>query len=148
MGARALLATLAAAVLAFGAAAWWAVRSGPQAPAPQAKRAEDLERDRRLAVVAEAIGRRPLPDARTLQESRLPLRLVETIVHREARSSTATLVDDRDGTRQVVSPYGPVRGFEHVRVVGIEPRRVVIQHEGTLEQIRIDSASPPAAGPD
>jgi len=149
---------LAAALLAClslwsGGSAWW-VRAEDMArtslldselpapsPAPGRSHYAVIEQRNvfRSQTLPPEIEVRPEP----IEKTSLDLSLVGTLAGESAAQSVAVVLGDRGAGTQIVG-IGDRIAKGRARVVSIEQRRVVLDHDGKLESIEIDLSKPSA----
>jgi general secretion pathway protein C len=78
-----------------------------------------------------------------IPHTRLPLRLLATVVRGTGRLSLATVEQIEAGGHQVLGEGQPFRGHPRVRVASIERGRVLIDNDGVREQLVIDRDARP-----
>lgn len=143
---RTLLAL--SACLAVGAALAFALSRRPApvgeaqtapAPAPQA------EVSTPPPTAAEPVAQPP-PDRSGIPHTRLPLRLLATVVRENRALSLATIEDLERTSHEVMSEGQAFEGYPKARIAGIERARILIDNDGVREQLVIvPGASPEVA---
>src|SRR5262245_26807881 len=144
-----LLLICALGVLAVAIA--WRLGRGP-APAPSAADAPGAAAaaTRRLPDVAAApradAFAEPDPASAGFPHTRLPLRLLATVVRENAAYSLATIVDTERSEHEVMTEGQLFAGRPEARIARIERGRVLIDHDGVTEQLVLTQnagAAPP-----
>jgi general secretion pathway protein C len=94
-------------------------------------------------VEATARGQSDLP------HTQLPLRLVATVLRERRSLSLATVEDTAAGGHEVLSEGDLLRHHPRVRLTAIERGRVLLDNDGTREQLQLDrSKGASGGGPD
>jgi len=89
----------------------------------------------------------PAHDVPGIPWTELPLRLLATVVNEEASLSLATIEDVERAARAVMSEGQSLQGRPSVRIAKIERARVLLDHDGVLEQLVIVPAETASADP-
>jgi general secretion pathway protein C len=147
-----LLAICALGVLAVAIA--WALRGPePAARAPDARGAAASEPaplpDVAAAPRAQAFAE-PDPASAGYPHTRLPLRLLATVVRENPAYSLATIVDTERSEHEVMTEGQLFAGRPEARIARIERGRVLIDHDGVTEQLVLsqNAGAPPAPEPE
>jgi general secretion pathway protein C len=138
--ARPVLLVLSACLL-LAAAIGWALgrRTGPDVAAPTAPVSAPRVGEEAASQVAAALAAAaPLPDASGIPHTRLPLRLLATVVREDAALSLATIVDVERPAQAVMSEGESFEGHPSARIARIERGRVLIDNAGVREQLVIE----------
>jgi general secretion pathway protein C len=148
---RSLLAISSGALLL--AALVWTLGRGLAAPprdeqpAPAAPAAARAAAPRPDVAAAPAPAAPPGPEREPsagIPHTRLPLRLLATVVRENPAYSLATLVDTERGVHDVMSEGQPFAGHAKAHIARIERGRVLIDNDGVREQLVIAQGAPPA----
>jgi general secretion pathway protein C len=81
-----------------------------------------------------------------LPHTQLPLRLVATVVRERRSLSLATVVDTQAGGHEVLSEGGILRHHPRVKLAAIERGRVLLDNDGTREQLLLERSVASGAG--
>jgi type II secretion system protein C len=138
--ARPFLLVLSACLLLAVAIAWaLGRRTAPDAAAPTAPVSALRVGEETAAQVAAALDRvSPLADASGIPHTRLPLRLLATVVREDPALSLATIVDVERAAQAVMSEGESFEGIPSARIAGIERGRVLLDNAGVREQLVIE----------
>jgi len=81
-----------------------------------------------------------------LPHTQLPLRLVATVLRERRSLSLATVEDTAAGGHEVLSEGDLLRHHPRVRLTAIERGRVLLDNDGTREQLQLERSGAPVAG--
>ncbi len=144
--ARRVLGVGSVSPVAMGAAAITALlvlgaMSVFRAPGPTEPSAADL-REQRLETEA---AREPAPGAEDgdVPHTRLPLRLVATVLRENPGRSLATVENTARSGHEVLGEGQVLRDHRAARIVSIERGRVLLDNDGVREQLVIDRTARP-----
>ena len=143
---RHTLLALSAFLLLATAIAWTlGRRSAPEVGVPLAQ--GDASPDVSAPPPANPLADSP-PDLSRIPHTRLPLRLLATVVRENHALSLATIEDLERTTREVLNEGESLEGHPNARIAQIERARILIDHDGVREQLVISQRGPaPEAAP-
>ena len=138
---RTLLALSAFLVLAIALAWVLGRRPGPEV----ASRPPQAVAGSTTPLPAEAAPAIPEPDSSGIPHTKLPLRLLGTVVSEKPDRSLATVEDVERSLHEVMRQGQPFEGRPEVRIAAIERARILIDNDGVREQLAIVHRVPEAA---
>ena len=146
---RRILVTVSACLLLVLALAWaLGRRPGPEAaplPAPAAREVPDVATGPPApSVAAPAVRERPSAD---IPHTKLPLRLLATVVNENPALSLATIDDVERSAKEVMNEGQRFDGRPNVQISRIERARILIDNDGVREQLVIVHRAAPEAAP-
>jgi type II secretion system protein C len=144
---RSLLVLSAGLALAIA----WAIGRGsaPQDGAPTAATRPPAADVAAPPPGASDVAASPAPDYSGIPRTRLPLRLLVTVVRENRTLSLATIEDVERDAREVMNEGQSFEGHPRARIARIERARVLIDNDGVREQLVIDhsdAGEPDAVG--
>jgi general secretion pathway protein C len=146
---RRILLTVSACLLLVLALAWaLGRRPGPEAaprPAPAAREVPDVATAPPApSVPAPAVRERAPAD---IPHTKLPLRLLATVVNENPALSLATIDDVERSAKEVMNEGQRFDGRPDVQIARIERARILIDNDGVREQLVIVHHAAPEAAP-